>query len=249
MRAAPITIRRLGGHLAGVAHYENGRGTPNPPDEFVRSPEKNTGMRSAMAFVVDKPLVMIPGERLEYTTFGFNVLGVVLESASKKSFDDLLDLHINRKIGTHITLDHESAPRPHRAVGYLRKNGVVTRQGSTDVAWKAAGGGLLSSVADFARYCAALDGEALLDASAKAQVWTSQKDAKGKDTDYGIGFEVGTYAGERQIAHDGAQEKVRTSLTLYPERHFCTVVMSNAEYADVGGIAGAIDRAMLEATR
>lgn len=245
-----ITIRRLGGHLAGVAHYDNGRGTPNPSDDFLRDASKNTGMQSALVFLADKPLVMIPGERLSYTSFGFNLLGVVLESASKTPFGDLVNARINDKIGTHISLDREAAPLPRRAVGYQRKDGVITRQDrNIDVSWKAAGGGLLSTITDFARYCAALDGESLLAKTDKAELWTSQNDANGKATDYGFGFEVGTYAGERLISHDGAQEKVRTSLTLYPERHFCTVVMSNAEYAEVGGIAGAIDRAMLEATR
>jgi hypothetical protein len=102
-------------------------------------------------------------------------------------------------------------------------------------------------VNDFARYCAALDGNALLTAADKTLLWTAQKDSAGKSTEYGIGFEVGSFRGERRIGHDGAQEKVRTVLSLFPDRRLCVVLMTNAEYAEAGAIGEALSRVALGA--
>lgn len=200
-----VTPRRLGGHLAGVAHYDNGVGTPNPPDDFLRDQARNTGIVSALPFLVTKPLVAAPGARFSYSSFGFNLLGATLERASGQSFDALV--------------------------------------------WKAPGGGLISSVDDLARYCAALDGNVLLSNDAKTLLWTSQTDTSGRPTEYGIGFGIGSFEGHRRLGHDGAQEKARPSLAYFPDRHLCVVVMTNAEYAEMDDLAPALERTALSAIR
>jgi CubicO group peptidase (beta-lactamase class C family) len=212
----------------------------------LADPRKNTGVEPALAYLVDKPLVNAPGAAFAYSTFGFNLLGVVLEKASHRSFDDLLEARINAKAGAHIAVDHETRPVTRRAVGYALEGGNVERREETaDVGWKAPGGGLISTVRDFARDCAALDGDALVTPTDKALLWTEQKDASGHGTKYGFGFGVGRVLGERHVGHTGAQEKTRTALSFFPDRHLCVVVMTNAEYADVDGIGDALDRAAL----
>jgi serine beta-lactamase-like protein LACTB, mitochondrial len=248
--AAPersVSVLALAGHLGGVMHYENGNGTPTPPGEFLES-SRNTGMEAAVtSYLLGKPLVAPPRERFSYSTPGFNVLGVVLEKASRASFGSLIESRINAKVGTHVALDREGEPGEHRAVGYVMKDGVIERRGqAADVSWKAAGGGLISTVADLARYCAGLDTGALLSDAGKTVLWTSQRDGAGKPTGYGAGFNVGTSAGNRWAGHTGEQDKTRTSLTIYPDRRLCVVIMTNAEYANMRELSAVFERTALQ---
>ena len=240
-----ITPRQLAGHLGGIAHYTNGQGTPQPPIAFLADPSKNTGMESALVYLAGKPLVYTPGNVYSYSSFGFNLLGVVLEKVTKLSFAELIETRINKRAGTQIALDREATPLPRRAVGYFREGAVVKRQGSTDVSWKAAGGGLISTPEDLTQYCAALSDQRLLSAKAKTLAWTTQKTASGKATNYGFGFRVGSGF----VTHDGAQEKSRTLLKLYTASGLCLVIMSNSEYSDVDAIAAALDPLALAAVK
>lgn len=244
-----VTSRQLVGHLGGIAHYSNGQGTPNPPTAFLTDPTKNTGMESALVYLVDKPFVYTPGNVMSYSTFGFNLLGVVLEKASKQSFDALVDARINKKAGTNIVIDHEFKPIARRAVGYYGSGSMAKRQGSTDVSWKAGGGGLISTVKDFAQYCGALEDERLLTAKEKAVTWAMQKTASGKSVHYGWGMVIGEDASGLVVSHDGSQEKSRTLLSLHPKQELCVVLMTNSEYADARAIGDVLDPLALDAIK
>jgi serine beta-lactamase-like protein LACTB len=241
-----INARRLGGHLAGAKHYGNGRGDPVPPANRSGDAAVNTGMEWALAYWLETPLVAIPGQRYSYSTFGFNLLGVVLEKASKRSLAQLVDQRIARPLGlTSLQPDYEWRALPDRAVGYGRAGlGPIRREGSTDVSWKLAGGGFVSTVADFADYCAGLASDRLLTRAEKEVAWLGQHTSGGAATHYGIGFGVGLRDGEMVVAHSGAQEKANTLLELFPSRGACFVLMTNSTYSDLGRIARALEGAV-----
>ncbi|HSR51305.1 MAG TPA: serine hydrolase domain-containing protein [Acidobacteriota bacterium] len=234
-----ITMRQLLGHLGGIMHYSNGRGSPTPPNLKANDPQVNKGFAWALAYFDDKPLIAPPGTRFSYTTFGFNLAGAVLEAASGRSYADLLREHITQPLDLDtLQPDYEWADLPNRAAGYRRFAGEVLRQGSSDVSWKLPGGGVISTIKDLTDYCQGLLDDDLLTAAEKELLWTAQETSDGSSTSYGLGFRVAEQDGRRQVEHGGSQQKAKTYLLAIPAEGTCVTVMSNSVHADPRDIAG-----------
>jgi|GEM_PF-2740566 len=241
-----ITSRMLGGHLGGISHYSNGKGSPSPSAVSAADPKINTGMEWAMKNLVNRPLIAVPGSKYSYTTFGFNLLGVVLEKAGKRSFHDMAKDQIFKPAGmTTMQPDYEWTKIPNRAVGYYSRtsNGKTSifRQGSSDVSWKLAGGGFISTLEDMARYCQSLMGNKVLTDAMKKVIWTRQKTTAGKSISYGIGFSVSSSTTRPFVAHTGSQEKTKTFLYYFLKEETCLVGMTNSTYANVSSLRNVVD--------
>jgi CubicO group peptidase (beta-lactamase class C family) len=76
-----ITLRRLAGHLAGIRHYET-------LDEVVNR-RRFANVRATLAIFANDPLVTRPGTRFAYSTYGYDVIGAALESATHMSLPAL----------------------------------------------------------------------------------------------------------------------------------------------------------------
>ncbi|MCX6577024.1 MAG: serine hydrolase, partial [Candidatus Aminicenantes bacterium] len=87
----PVTVRQVLGHLAGISHYKN-----SAAEEHIKEP-KNT--REAVAIFQDFDLVAEPGTRYNYSTYGYNLLGAVIEGASGQSYGDYVKSHVFEPLG------------------------------------------------------------------------------------------------------------------------------------------------------
>lgn len=238
-----ITSRWLSCHLGGIAHYTNGWGNPTPLASEANDPKKNTGIEWAVKkYLYPKPLVKIPGAAYSYTTFGFNLLGVVLEKAAKATFASQVDSMVTQPAGmTTLQPDYEWKKIPNRAVGYRKLGTTITQDGSSDVSWKLPGGGFISTVRDMALYCQSLADSSILSPAEKALAWTRQKTTGGRSINYGIGFALGSRNGRSYIGHSGSQQKTLTQLRLYPKEGLCVVLMTNSTYAKSGTLRNVLE--------
>ncbi len=75
-------------HYAGIAHYDNGFGSPQPPLNEINNEKINTGMEWALKYLTPMPLAAPVDYSYNYTTFGFNLAGVVIEKAVNESFEN-----------------------------------------------------------------------------------------------------------------------------------------------------------------
>ena len=71
------TLRQLGGHLGGIRHYQDG--------EAINTRHYSSVTDSLRVFV-DDPLVAPPGEEFHYSSYGFNLLGAAVETATGTEF-------------------------------------------------------------------------------------------------------------------------------------------------------------------
>ncbi len=239
-----LSLQQLLTHTAGIQHYSNGLVYPVPPVSLTDDPFENTGIAWAIDYFKDAPLVALPGTESSYSTFGFNLAGVVLEELYGQRLGDVVDAGISDVLGMDtMGPDFQWEELPHRAVGYVRNNGVIGRDGDNDVSWKLPGGGFLSSGEDLTRYCAGLLGDALMDVADRDEIlWGTG----GASPDYGLGFGVGTWNGERRISHTGSQQKSKTAFRMLPDSDLCFTVMTNATWADPGGLVNAVANAWLD---
>lgn len=72
-KRAPISSRQLLGHLSGIRHYAG--------NEFLSRKHYETVSAGLLIFQND-PLVNMPGEAFLFSSYGYNLLGAVIEGAS-----------------------------------------------------------------------------------------------------------------------------------------------------------------------
>jgi serine beta-lactamase-like protein LACTB, mitochondrial len=238
----PITVRDLLCHQGGVVHYTNGKVVKTQATYGVEHPFADVVV--ALDAFKESDLLFEPGTRYSYTTHGYMLLGAACERAAKKPFAELVRERIAATCGmTTLQPDYQWIAIPHRAVGYRKKGDAIERSTDTDVSWKLAGGGFISTVGDLARFGAAMLGTALVDAPSKAAMWTPQKTRSGEDTGYGFGFRIVSKDGRRRVLHSGAQEKTATFLLVLPDEPagpVAVAMMTNTEGAGLGPAADAI---------
>lgn len=227
---AGVHLRHLLAHTSGAMHYDNGSVRPAPPAYKCNNPKINTGIRWALETWIDEPLLFEPGEKYSYSSFGFNLAGVVLEEMMGDDFNRLIQNNLASPFGMSDLQPDKDWDRPsHRANGYVlyQEDGTyVHSDRDFDVSWKLSGGGFMSTTADAANFCVGL-----LDASFSPEVrslmWSPQVLNSGVETNYGLGWELSSVSGQQRVSHGGYQEKVESLLHIFPEEGSCFVAFSN----------------------
>ncbi|MEP6939195.1 MAG: serine hydrolase domain-containing protein [Rudaea sp.] len=242
-KGARITMRELLDHQGGIVHYENG--------EVIRTkkayaqPHPFVDPVVALDTFKESPLVNAPGEKYSYSSYGYILASAVVQRAGGQPYVAQVGARISGPLAlTSLQPDYPWAVIAHRAVGYVREHGAITRSSDTDVSWKLGAGGFISDIRDFAGFAAALLNHRLVSAQIEAQMWQPQNLRDGEKTDRGLGFEVDRKGGRLRVSHSGAQEKTRTRLVIYPESGLGAVVMTNSEWADPGSFSTVVFSAL-----
>lgn len=235
----PVTSRQLLCHQGGIVHYSNGAVVKTERTYPTKHPFADVVL--ALDAFKESPLVAEPGTKYSYTTHGYMLLGAVAQRAGKEKFADEVKKRIAGPCGmASLRPDYQWDSIAHRAVGYRNgKDDAMERSTDTDVSWKLAGGGWISTCDDMARFGIGMLTGKLVDAATRAEMWTAQKAKDGKATEYGFGFGIGTLNGQRAIEHGGSQEKAATYLILLPDATppVCIAVMCNTEGARLSALA------------
>jgi serine beta-lactamase-like protein LACTB, mitochondrial len=223
----PITTRELLGHLGGIRHY-NQDGKGDIPDD---SAKHFASMEESLKIFAADPLVAKPGTKFHYSTYGYTVLGCVLEGATGEKYVDYVKENIFEPAGMEETRDDNFfAIVPHRTRWYHKdSSGVVQNAGVLDSSYKIPGGGLISSADDMARFEIAMLANTLVKPTTREMMWAPQKPADGSKDDYGLGWGTLKKYGLNLVGHDGSQQGTSTSITLAPEKRAGVVVLANMD--------------------
>jgi CubicO group peptidase (beta-lactamase class C family) len=253
----PVTTRQLLGHLGGVRHYDR-------PGEAAGKAHYWGVKHSLDVFKYD-PLLHEPGTRYHYTTFGFTVLGCAIEGASGKTYEEWMREAVWRpaemertRIDEHFLVIadrtqfyHRLRPQEHAQLAPPEqakvKPGAILNAELHDTSMKVPGGGLLSTSTDLVRFGISMNTGALLKKSTVELMWTSQKTADGKDTNYGMGWVISTRDGVKVVSHSGGQAGTSTLLNIWPERGVIVAAMANLDGAGIGGMVRSIGETLLAA--
>jgi len=221
------TLRQLLTHRGGIRHYAD-------KDEAATAPgpiDRRTYLSNAdiLAVFINDPLIAQPGEGPNYSTFGYTLASLVLEAAAKTPFLEL----IQREIATPLSLASLSADAPkslvpNRVSGYdtgdeVREDlpsfvGKFANAPQNNPAYKWAGGGLLATPTDLARFGAAHLAPGALSAAALKTLFTVYTQRTDRSPPLGLGWRIDTDASNRpRWHHAGGQDGARASLVVYPE--------------------------------
>ena len=234
----PITSRELLGHLGGIRHY-NRDGKGDIPEDSARH---FASMEESLQIFAADPLVAKPGTKFNYSTYGYTLLGCVLEGAASQKYMDFVRENIFKPASMAQTqADDFFTIIPHRTRWYHKdKSEIVRNAGVLDSSYKIPGGGLISSADDMARFEAAMLADKLVKRPARDLMWTPQKTPDGKSTGYALGWGISDKFGIHIVAHTGGQQGTSTAFVLVPERRAGVIVLANMDSVDSGNLADQI---------
>src|SRR5215467_8490414 len=187
-KETPITTRQLLGHLGGIRHYSpDGKG--DIPEDSARH---FTSMKESLQIFANDPLVAKPGTKFNYSTYGYTVVGCVLEGAASEKFTDYLRKNVFEPAGMEQTRDDNFfAVIPHRTRWYHKdKDGIVRNAGVLDSSYKIPGGGIISSADDMANFEAAILADKLMKRATRDLMWTVPEPSEVKPSHYALGWFV-----------------------------------------------------------
>lgn len=221
-KGAVITTRELAGHLAGFRHY---RGTEFNSDHHYES------LLDGLRIFQDDPLLFKPGEKFSYSSYGFNLIGVVMESAAHGKYSDWMQHAVFAPLHLTNTMPEVPGHEPAACTRFYtlaedKTNFVIAPM--VDNGFKLPSGGYLSSPEDMVRFGFAMLQPGLLKESSLKVMLTSQKTADGHSTGYGVGWMVRQDAhGGRIWTHTGGAMGGSAELVIYPDRGLVIAMAAN----------------------
>jgi CubicO group peptidase (beta-lactamase class C family) len=230
-KSGTITTRLLAGHLAGVRHYAN-------EGEFVSAVSYGS-VSDALSIFADDPILFPPGSQFGYSTYGYNLISAVLESAAGEDFLNYMARNVFGPAGMESTVPDRVYPLiRHRSRYYWLRDNEIVNAPWVDNSNKWAGGGFLSTSEDLVRFGQAHLSDKLLNRQTIEMMWTSQRTSAGEETGYGIGWFVAKDSSQRKIIrHGGGSVGGTTELRIYPDQDLIVVVISNTAPANVRPLA------------
>jgi len=234
-----IKVRHLLTHTSGL------------PREGIKTSDK-TGradythdemLKSAAAMKLEAE----PGERYSYSNLGYNLLAMIVEKASGKSYGEFLEQRIFGPLKmTASRVNDLHSIIPNRACGYVWSQGRVKIGESTSPTLYFGAGAIVSTVQDLAKWDAALYSDKLLNADTRKQMVTLTRLKSGRNAYYGFGWFLGSLHGHARMSHDGLLSGFRTYITRFTDEHLTIILLTNqSSLSDPAVIANGIARDFL----
>lgn len=227
-----ITPRLLAGHLGGIRHYTAADFAPG------RNIDQTTyaSTTAAVAIFRDDSLVATPGSAYRYSTFGYTLVGAVVEGATGKEFTAVERDLVLAPLGMANTVpDRWDAIVPHRTRFYQADpDGAPLHDVPVIVSYKWPAGGMLSTADDMVRFGAAHLHAGFFPESSLATIYSSQKTKDGVLTHVGIGWRIARDGAGRVIHHHaGSIQGGRSVLLVYPAEGVVVAMLANRATAPV----------------
>jgi serine beta-lactamase-like protein LACTB len=234
----PVTVRQLMSGTAGI------RGDGGDEEDLRAHCERPAeGLRKFS----DSDLRYEPGSEFRYSSYGWILMSAAIEAAAGDSFNAFVRRNIFEPLGmTDTRLDSPSASLSNQANFYFPRFKADPTYGpqepmEADFSCFSGAAGFVSTSADLARFGMAVSGGKLLQPATVHMLQAPQKTSGGKDTGYGLGWdlETATLAGEAVViaGHDGVLMGGNvSSLMIFRERGIVVAVISNTAFADTYAI-------------
>ena len=216
-----ITLRHLLAHTSGLIDYEDVM--PGDTTEQLRDADVLRLLESQ-----DRTYFK-PGSGYRYSNSGYALLALIVERASGRTFQDFLRERIFLPLGMHDTLAYvRNGPEvPHRAYGYSEIEGRWIRTDQSTTSAVLGDGGIYSSIADLAKWDAALYDDRLLSDASRAAAFSAHAKVVGEPypADYGYGWRI---SGD-SLWHSGETIGFRNVIVRYPRQRLTVVLLSNRD--------------------
>src|SRR5215204_101521 len=234
LASAQITVRHLLNQTSGLPQLSGLR----PMTDFDDSPGASERQARALSTLeLTRPV----GSACEYCNMNYNLLGLIIEAASGESYEAYVQNHIFAPLGmTHIYTSQAEAKQNGMAVGHrywfaipFAVPNLPMPRGSL------AGGELISSSEDMARYLIAhlnegrYDSAQILSPAGMAELHRPAVEAKQTGISfgrYGMGWIIEETGQTRIVWHSGTCPDFFAYMAILPEQKKGVVLLVNANH-------------------
>ncbi len=177
------------------------------------------------------------GQRFFYNPISFSWASRPIAEAAGRPFSTLVEEEVFAPAGmTRSARIHRNLPlRPDLAADlappyHADSAGKIARSPGPGPQGDGAAGGVVSTVADLARFDVALDEGRLLSEARKAEMWRPGRSRAGAVLPYGIGWYAQEVEGRRVVWHSGWWERAYSALYLkLPDERLTLILLANSE--------------------
>jgi serine beta-lactamase-like protein LACTB, mitochondrial len=231
-----ITLRQLGGHLAGIRHYKSG--------EFYSSRNYPTVSDGLGIFVKD-PLINKPGTEYSYSSYGWNLIAAAMEGAigggtflQTSDFLQYMQQNVFDVIKMENTVaEHVNENIPNLTKFYEAQSGKVISAHFVDNSYKWAGGGFVGTTEDLCLFGQANMKAGFLNQDVLDEWMSSQKTTEGKLTNYGIGWRTFKRPnGQTYYGHSGGSVGGTTYFLIHKESETVLAITANLSPLNYNGL-------------
>ncbi len=222
-----ITILNLLQHRSGINHYGNGKDDDDDGkyDRFLKGYSANTttwDAKKSVAMFKDAPLDFKPGSDFLYTTYGYNLLGAVVDEIYPKGYQQFVYDKIKKPLGMSSL-----APSINKWEGYYKDcHGAISKKTGNGKMAVLPGGGWISDVNDVTKFVKALVNGDLL------RFMPLLKGHADNEDGYRSGMQQFKRCGKTIIGHGGTHNNLRTAFYYYAGTKDAIVLMSNGAHTD-----------------
>lgn len=227
-----ITARQLASHTSGMPHYQSIDGS--------RGGIRYATGRDAVEIFSGRELLSAPGTQYSYSSWGFTLLGALVEEASGSAFGSYVGRAIAPGLDVGLDATGTIGSKATVAYGFIDKQAAPAPPHDFSYTW--GGGGMMASARDLARFGGAMLADRIISRASFERMLVPVTLASGTlagEDGYAVGFgwRMGKDGDGRPIAfHNGAAIGARSSLVLWREEGVAASLLSNASWTS------AIDR-------
>jgi D-alanyl-D-alanine carboxypeptidase len=216
-----ITIRHLLTHTSGIPDFNNENIPVDPgPGDFDQRVLKAVSQRR---------LHFVPGDEWRYSNSNYHLLGMIIQRITGRPYGDFLRERIFGPLGmTQTAVFVEGGTYSSLASGYRWDNGLHRVGAPVGIT---AGGSILSTILDMARWDAALYTNVLLKQSSLQQMWTPVRLNDGMNWRYGFGWAVGRINDHLIISHTGNVSGFSSAIERAVDDRLAVIVLDNRFYS------------------
>lgn len=226
----PIRIKHLLTHTSGLP--ANTQGIADIPTNLswaertrkVQAIEKKQTKKMFFQALHQVEIKTLPGTHFNYSNFGTNLMGAILEKVYKKPFQELIRDEIIAKAAMKNTKFHLNNEEKKRlASGYDEQGNLMPHLTLESSLWGAEGA-LKSTISDLLKYVQFQINEKNLIAK------EAHKKIKELDKNYWVGYFwwiIGAQGKNLHFRHDGGAPGTRNVLLIYPESKIGISVVTN----------------------
>ena len=224
--AHELTLRILMSHRSGVPEHVFDK-------RFVAAMradlDKNWTAKEIVAYILDKKPLFPAGEKFAYADTNFVIAGLVFETATGRKLFSEIDRRLVKPLGLKNTVTSESRVIDGLVPGFMSERtpfgmgGPSLREGRLvlNAQSEYAGGGMISTSADLARWAKLLwEGKAFSEKSLAAMLDAKETGVGrggGKDAKYGLATQVQPTPFGVSYAHAGWFPGYQTEMEYFPE--------------------------------
>lgn len=219
-----ISIRHLLKHTSGIPHYASKWEALS----FTHYPT----LTNALDAIKNKELDFKPGTQYRYSSYGYTLLGAIIEEASQMSYEEYMKKNIWDTAGMSNTgLEEAGQKYNNKSKQYLKIKSTYIKSPKTDLSIIYPAGGVQSTVGDLLKFGEAVLSNRLIKRSTLDMMINATDELAPAAGDDPYGFGWGVYDDPkygRIIQHGGTQPGTSAFFSIFMDHKIVSAVMSNS---------------------